>query len=53
VQREPGHWPYYPLERYRDPDLAHQVDFMNDEGNRERLEIAVGTSLPGRRVIRV
>ena len=29
------------------------LDFMNDEGNRERLEIAMGTSLPGRRVIRV
>lgn len=26
---------------------------MIDEGNRERLEIATGTSLPGRRVIRV
>jgi len=29
------------------------LDFMNDEGNRERLEIAMGTSLPGGRVIRV
>ena len=29
------------------------LDFMNDEGNRERLEIAMGTSLPGRRLIRV